>query len=119
MAPGWTVYGQRLRCATYDVTSHLRLGENVIGSWLGDGWYRGRLGWFGGFRNLFGADIGLIAQLELQFENGSTQTVATDSSWRAAFGPIISAGNYDGEVYDARAEQHRISRISQRREHHD
>jgi alpha-L-rhamnosidase len=105
MAPGWTVYGSRLKYSTYDVTDLVVDGENVIGSWLGDGWYRGRLGWNGGFRNLFGDDLSLIAQLELHYADGSIQTIATDADWRASFGPIVSTGNYDGEVYDARDEQ--------------
>ena len=104
LAPGWTVYPSRLRYATYDVTDLLVPGENVIGSWLGDGWYRGRLGWRGGFRNVFGNDIGLIAQLELVRDDGSIETIATDDSWRCTPGPIITSGNYDGETYDARSE---------------
>ncbi|PJJ70682.1 alpha-L-rhamnosidase [Diaminobutyricimonas aerilata] len=104
LAPGWTVYRERLRYATYDVTAYLLDGDNAIGAWLGDGWYRGRMGWRGGFRNLFGDDVSLIAQLELRYADGRVQTIATDGSWRAAFGPIIATGNYDGEVYDAREE---------------
>jgi alpha-L-rhamnosidase len=104
MSPGWTVYRDRLRYYTYDVTSHLRQGGNAIGSWLGDGWYRGRLGWRGGFRNLFGTDLSLIAQLEIWYTDGRSETVATDGAWRAAASPIVHSGNYDGETYDARAE---------------
>jgi alpha-L-rhamnosidase len=104
MAPGWTVYRERLKYSTYDVTDHLVAGRNAIGAWLGDGWYRGRLGWNGGFHNVFGNDIGLIAQLELRYADGSVQTIATDNSWRVSPGPIISSGNYDGETYDAREE---------------
>ncbi|WP_246121576.1 alpha-L-rhamnosidase [Pseudonocardia cypriaca] len=105
LSPGWTVYPKRLRYYTYDVTGLLRAGENVIGGWLGDGWYRGRLGWRGGFRNLFGSDLSLIAQLEIRYADGRTQTVATDADWLAATGPIVRTGNYDGEDYDARDER--------------
>ncbi len=104
MAPGWTVYRERLKYATYDVTEAIVPGRNAIGAWLGDGWYRGRMGWYGGFRNVFGDDIGLIAQLELRYADGSIQTIATDNTWRVSPGPIISSGNYDGETYDAREE---------------
>jgi len=104
LSPGWTVYGERLRYYTYDVTGLLAEGDNAIGSWLGDGWYRGRLGWRGGFRNLFGSDLSLIAQLEITYTDGRTQTVATDAEWRAAKGPIVRTGLYDGEIYDARDE---------------
>ena len=63
LSPGWTVYGERLRHRTYDVTGHLVEGANTIGSWLGDGWYRGRFGFDGGNRNIYGTDLSLIAQL--------------------------------------------------------
>ena len=105
MSPGWTAYRQRLRYYTYDVTAHLRAGANAIGAWLGDGWYRGRLGWRGGFRDLFGADLSLLAQLEIEYADGGRQVVATGPEWRAARGPIVRTGNYDGEVYDARDER--------------
>ncbi|MGO3884777.1 MAG: family 78 glycoside hydrolase catalytic domain [Mycetocola sp.] len=105
LAPGWTPYKKRLRYYSYDVTAHLVTGDNAIGSWLGDGWYRGRMGWRGGFRNLFGSDLSLIAQLEVTFTDGRTQTISTDGDWRAAMGPIVRTGNYDGEVYDARDER--------------
>ncbi len=105
MAPGWTVYPSRLRYFTYDVTALLATGENAIGAWLGDGWYRGRLGWNGGFRNIYGTDISLIAQLEIQDHDGNTHVIATDKDWRAGTGPIVSSGIYDGETYDARSEQ--------------
>jgi len=106
LSPGWTTYGERLRYYTHDVTSLLVEGENAIGAWLGDGWYRGRLGWRGGFRNLFGSDISLIAQLEIHYADGTSETVATDGCWVAATGPIVDSGIYDGETYDARDERH-------------
>ena len=105
MSPGWTAYPQRLRYYTYDVTSYLRPGANAIGAWLGDGWYRGRLGWRGGFRNVFGTDLSFIGQLEVRFADGRVQVIATDDRWLAAPGPIVATGNYDGEEYDARDER--------------
>jgi alpha-L-rhamnosidase len=104
LSPGWTVYRERLRYYTYDVTSLLIPGQNAIGAWLGDGWYRGRLGWRGGFRNLFGSDLSLIAQLEVTYADGTIETIATDATWTAAPSPIVRTGLYDGEVYDAREE---------------
>jgi alpha-L-rhamnosidase len=105
LSPGWTVYRDRLRYYTYDVTDLLGEGENAIGAWLGDGWYRGRLGWRGGFRNVFGDDQSFLGQLELTYADGTRETVATDTSWKAAPSPIIASSLYDGEDYDARAEQ--------------
>ncbi|TPX00648.1 alpha-L-rhamnosidase, partial [Schumannella luteola] len=105
LSPGWTVYPKRLRYYSYDVTDHLTVGENAIGSWLGDGWYRGRLGWRAGFRNLYGTDLSFLGQLELEYADGTRETLATDATWVAAPGPIVRTGNYDGEDFDARDEQ--------------
>jgi alpha-L-rhamnosidase len=104
LSPGWTVYPQRLRYYTYDVTELLRPGANAVGAWLGDGWYRGRLGWRGGFRNLFGDDLSFFGQLELAYADGRRETIATDAAWKAALSPILRTGIYDGEDYDARLE---------------
>jgi alpha-L-rhamnosidase len=104
LSPGWTVYPKRLRYYTYDVTELLHPGRNAIGAWLGDGWYRGRLGWRGGFRNLFGDDLSFLGQLELTYSDGRREIVGTDDAWRAAPSPILRTGIYDGEDYDARLE---------------
>jgi alpha-L-rhamnosidase len=104
LSPGWTVYSRRLRYRTYDVTRYLVKGPNAIGAWLGDGWYRGRLGFNGGTRNIYGADQSWLAQLEIAHDDGTTTTIATDASWQAATGPIITSSLYDGEVHDARAD---------------
>lgn len=105
LAPGWTSYNQRLRYSTFDVTDLLRTGENAIGAWMADGWYRGRIGFQGGTRNVYGQDIALLAQLEIVYLDGTRETIATDESWKASFGPITFASLYDGERYDARLEQ--------------
>ncbi|MGW7265082.1 family 78 glycoside hydrolase catalytic domain [Streptomyces sp. NPDC054842] len=102
LAPGWTVYPHRLRYRTHDVTDHLTEGPNTIGAWLGDGWYRGRYGFDGGTRDIYGTDQSLIAQLEVTHEDGSTVVVATDGTWTAAPGPILTSGLYEGETFDAR-----------------
>ncbi|MGV9870350.1 family 78 glycoside hydrolase catalytic domain [Rhodococcus koreensis] len=105
LAPGWTSYDHRLRYQTYDVTDLLEGGENVVGALTADGWYRGRYGFNGGTRNLYGDRIGLLAQLEVTYGDGTTEVFGTDTSWRSATGPIGLASLYDGERYDGRAEQ--------------
>lgn len=105
MAPGWTSYTHRLRWQTFDVTSMLHEGRNAIGAMLGDGWFRGRLGFGGGRRNIYGDRLALLAQLEITYADGSTERVVTDAGWRAASGPILASDIYDGETYDARLER--------------
>jgi alpha-L-rhamnosidase len=105
LAPGWTSYGHRLRYEVFDVSGLLRPGPNAIGAALGEGWYRGTLGWEGGRRGIYGDRLALLAQLEIVAADGSVQRVVTDESWRAGTGPIVSSGIYTGETYDARREQ--------------
>ncbi|WP_461173416.1 glycoside hydrolase family 78 protein [Arthrobacter sp. Z1-9] len=102
LSPGWTVYGQRLRYYTYDVTELVHQGDNALGSWLADGWYRGRIGFHDGYRNLYGDKVGLLAQLHITHDDGSVTVVGSDTHWKAAFGPIEFTGLYEGETYDAR-----------------
>jgi alpha-L-rhamnosidase len=105
LAPGWTSYTHRLRYQTFDVTDMLREGANALGAMLGDGWYRGRLSFGGGRRNIYGDSLALLAQLEISYADGSSQRVITGESWRAARGPILASDIYDGERYDARLER--------------
>jgi alpha-L-rhamnosidase len=103
LAPGWTPYDDRLLADTYDVTSRLRPGANVVVARLGDGWYRGRLGWKPGEdRCHYGRDVALIAQLEWETVDGESGRLVTDGSWSAATGEIRSADLYDGSVIDLR-----------------
>jgi len=104
LAPGWTVYDQRLRYQTFNVTGMLHEGRNAIGAILADGWYRGRIGFGGGRRNIWGEHLALFAQLEIRYENGTNERIGTDETWRAATGPILLSGIYEGETYDARLE---------------
>jgi alpha-L-rhamnosidase len=107
MAPGWTSYRHRLRYQTFDVTRLLHEGHNVIGAMLGDGWFRGRLSFGGGHRNIYGDRLALLAQLEIAYEDGTVERVVTDDAqaWRATTGPILASDIYDGEIYDARLER--------------
>jgi alpha-L-rhamnosidase len=104
LRPGWTAYDSRLQYDTYDVTALVRSGANVIGATLGDGWFRGRLGW-DSKRNLYGSRLALRAQLVVRYADGTSQTVTTDSTWKASTGPILVSDIYDGETYDARLEK--------------
>jgi alpha-L-rhamnosidase len=103
LAPGWTSYDHRLRYQTYDITASIRQGTNVIGAMLGDGWFRGRLGWRGS-SEVYGDRIAFLAQLEIEHDDETVTIVATDEGWRAASGPILASSLYDGERYDARCE---------------
>lgn len=102
--PGFTYYPRRLQYQSYDVTSLVRRGENVLAAVLGDGWYRGKIG-VASRRRYYGEKTKLAARLTLTFDDGSQKTVVTDMDWRATLkGPIRKSDWKDGEVYDARQE---------------
>jgi len=100
--PGWTSYKNRIQYQTYDITSMLQ-AKNSIGAILGDGWYRGNIGWQDQ-RNYYGSKLALLAQLQLNYTDGTTETIVTDNSWKVSTGPIVFSDIYNGETYDARME---------------
>ncbi len=112
-APGWTDYRQRAYYRTYDVTDLVRKGPNALGAWVADGWYSGYIG-FGLLTGIgterigrysYGKTPAFMAQLEIEFKDGSRKVVATDSSWKVTGnGPLQEADFLMGEFYDARKE---------------
>ena len=108
--PGWTEYSKRLQFQTYDVTSLLQQGENAWGAVLGDGWACGYVGWKG--RQRYGDRPQFCGQMVVTFEDGTTQTIQTDASWKHAYGALLEADLMAGESYDARLEMPDWSRAS-------
>ncbi|WP_062378425.1 family 78 glycoside hydrolase catalytic domain [Demequina pelophila] len=102
LAPGWTSYTHRHRYRVHDVTERLRAGANVLAAELADGWFRGNIGFDGGLWDVYGAHVGLLAQLEVEDAAGERRIVPLGDAWRTAPGPATAAGLYEGERYDAR-----------------
>ncbi|MDX3672810.1 family 78 glycoside hydrolase catalytic domain [Streptomyces europaeiscabiei] len=101
LAPGWTSYRHRLRYQTHDVTALLKKGENTLSAVLGNGWYRGHLGWWGA-RALYGDRLALLAQLEVRYADGSVEVFGTDEQWRARDCGILADDLYKGQRTDLR-----------------
>jgi alpha-L-rhamnosidase len=109
LRPGWTDYHRRVPYQAYDVTDQVGPGRNAIGVVLGDGWYAGHLGWADATgeapaRHVYGDSVQLLAQLELRYDDGTVEVVASDDAWKGATGPILSADLQMGSTYDARLE---------------
>jgi len=100
LEPGWVDYRYELPVVTHDVTNLLEVGMNSITVILGDGWYRGKIGWEA-IRNLYGKEVGLLLQLEYQVED-QTYSVYSDESWLTSFGEYQYADIYDGCSIDFR-----------------
>lgn len=104
LSPGWTSYRKRLQYQVYDVTASLRNGLNAIGVTLGNGWFKGRIG-FGTQHSFYGDTRALLLQLEIEYIDGTKKTIHTDEHWKSSYGPILMSDIYDGEYYDARLEK--------------
>ncbi len=103
LQPGWTDFRKRLHVQTYDVTNQLRSGHNILGAYLGDGWYSGKVG--GASRGCtYGKEPALRATLEITDKQGQVTCLHTDEHWQWCPGPVRSADLMDGEHYDARFE---------------
>ncbi len=106
--PGWTNYSKRVLYSTYNVTDLMRNGGNSIGVSLGNGWYNPLPMLMWGRRNLREhLTIGqpqFIAQLKIEYTDGTTETIVSNEEWKTHEGPIIRNNIYLGEIYDARKE---------------
>ncbi|MFT3992020.1 MAG: family 78 glycoside hydrolase catalytic domain [Luteolibacter sp.] len=102
-ANGFTSYNKHIDTLTYDVTSQLQTGNNTIGGMIGTGWYAGRFPFGTKKVGPYGNDTALLVQLEITYQDGTTEIIVSDETWEGSFnGPIISSSIYDGEIYDAR-----------------
>ena len=85
---------------SYDLTPMLREGANAVGAILGNGFYDVVEYWpamgYGTPR--------FMGQIEIEYEDGTRETVASDTSWRAERSAIVSDQVFLGEHYDARRE---------------
>ncbi len=98
--PGTSDYFKRALYVTYNVKSYLQKGENVVGAWLGNGYFRMRT-----VRH-YGSRPQLLFQMNIRYTDGSTEHVVSNTSWKTSGSPIIANSIYDGEIYDARREKH-------------
>jgi len=102
LAPGWTDYRRRVPYQCFDITPLVVVGDNTVGAILGDGWYCGHIAWRG--RQLYGDRPKFLAQLVIDYLDGRSEIIGTDSTWKFAYGPLLASDLLMGESYDARLE---------------
>ena len=106
LAPEWTDYRKRVQYQTFDVTSLIVSGDNALGATVANGWYAGGWQhWQEKLKPIYGTEPYFLAQLEIEFTDGTRQQIVSDSSWRGSSdGPLSFAGIYEGETYNATKE---------------
>jgi len=105
LTPGWTKYNKTILYDVYDITSYLNSGNNTVGFFLGNGMYNVAGGRYAKFIGSFGPQK-VIAQVRMEFEDGTTETLITNEQWRVHFGPVTFTCVYGGEDYDAQLFEH-------------
>ncbi|HRQ50936.1 MAG TPA: family 78 glycoside hydrolase catalytic domain, partial [Agriterribacter sp.] len=105
LAPEFTDYDSHLQFQTHEVTALLKQGNNALGAELADGWYAGAR-WSFPNRGGYGFFRKFIGQLLVFFEDGTSEIIGTDGSWKMQpQGPVRQAGQFTGETYNAEYEQ--------------
>ncbi len=108
--PGWSDYQKRAYYQAVDVTDAIQNGSNCIGAIVTEGWYAGYVGYglLVGYgpnkagKNFYGKTPSLLVQVNVDYMDGSQETIVTDPSWTVTSdGPIREADIIMGESYDA------------------
>lgn len=103
LAPGFTSYRNRIQYQTYDVT-HMLAQENLLRATVSGGWAVGSYTYLRRNR-IYAKRQAFIAELHIEYEDGSEDLVCTDASWNAGLSErLLAADLYDGEVVDAAKE---------------
>ena len=103
MTPGWTSYNKHLLYQIYDVTDYLKKEVNAVAGHIGAGWYKGSMG-VARMRCHYGKQTALLCQINIEYEDGSRESICTDDTWKGIYSPVLFSEIYDGEIYDARKE---------------
>jgi alpha-L-rhamnosidase len=104
LTPGFTDYSKRVQYQTYDVTKQVASGKNVLSAILGEGWFGSGMTWSGLAYFFQPPPVRLLAQLEIEYSDGTHDNFVSDGSWKTAASPILHSEIYSGETYDARDE---------------
>lgn len=101
LKPGWTDYRKEIFYQTQIIPSSLFKGDTLcIEAQVSRGWWAGGIS-----RGIYGRDIrnAFICWIELSYKDGTTERLASDTTWLCATdGPLSMGDIYDGETYDAR-----------------
>ena len=105
--PSPTDYDKRVLYSTYVLDGALAEGENELKIELGHGWYDMRSDETWNFHDApWRAAPRTIAQLEIEYADGSAEKVVTDGSWNQIDSSVIFDDIREGEVRGARRPEH-------------
>lgn len=99
-------FGKTVPYHVHDVTAHVKGGENALGVILGNGYFNPIIpSLLREYAFNFIDTPRLKCELQLEYADGSTQSIFSDPSWKfTTEGPIRFNSIRSGEIYDARKE---------------
>ena len=113
-APGFNNYDKWIQYQTYDITDSFVEGINNIKTYIGKGWYKGRYGIGGkGNENIYGDKYLFLAEIKVEYEDGTTETFITDKTWQCSESKIIDGNIYDGEIVDMTLDNSKVYSVSE------
>ncbi len=102
--PSQTDYKHRIFYNSYDISPLLQQPQNLLEVMVGNGWYNPMpLRLFGRFNLQEVLPVGepsLRAQIHLEYIDGSTEIIASDTTWKVRNGSVIRNSIYLGEWID-------------------
>lgn len=98
LLPGCEAYDSWIQYQTYDITELLK-EENEAEVWLGNGWYKGDYG-LSSKKDVYGDRFVLLAELHMEYEDGTREVLTTDTDWKARKSPVTYSDIYNGEIVD-------------------
>jgi len=104
LAPAKTHYRKQVLYDTYDITERLTIGANAVAVELGNGWFNPQKKYWGWQMQWFGSPRAIL-QMHIDYEDGATEVITSDATWKSAHGAIVASCIYDGETYDANLEK--------------
>jgi alpha-L-rhamnosidase len=101
LEPGETDYTKTVLYATYDITDKLVKGTNTALSFIGGALYNNPgNSKYSKFNRIYGPQR-FIAQLQIDYTDGTSETIVTDDTWKVNTGATTFSSWYGGEDYNA------------------
>ncbi|MEO6520964.1 MAG: family 78 glycoside hydrolase catalytic domain [Mucilaginibacter sp.] len=104
MDGGWVNYEKEAQYLTFDITNQLKTGENAIGIMLGNGFYFTPSGRYRKLTLAYGYPK-MMCRLLIEYQDGTSENIISNTSWKVTPSPITFSATYGGEDYDATKER--------------